>query len=560
MPITFIIFSKNKPGVLYKIADLFLRRKINIESLTVAETQIPGISRFTITTEIDWETAEKVEKQIYRVIDVIKVSKAKDDNLIFKELALIKVFAKNPQKRREIEDISHLFEAKIDYVGEDSLVIEKTGSEKEIQSLISLLKPFGIKDFVRSGRIALLKKEEKEKGKFSEMIKRKSEIVENIEVSAIKQFEILISKEKNSVSLAQGIPSFETPPFIREKAKEAIDKSKVSKYTKGWGIKELRELLAEKVKRENKILAKPENIIVTHGAIEALMATFLALCDPKDEILVLSPDYASHITQIKIARHGAKPIFVPLEETKEGWKLNPEKLESAIGPKTKAILICNPSNPLGKVYSMEELKQIAKIALRYNLFVITDEVYEYFLFDGKEHVSIGSFPEIADRTISVFSFSKSYSMTGWRIGYLVAEKKLAQEIFKIHDSLITCPTAVSQYAALAAVKEEKEGKKWIEKFKKEYEKRRKIGMEILSQTEKLSFVKPEGAYYFFPKLNIDINDYQFSLKLLKEAKLGVVPGSAFGPGGENHIRISFGLEEKKLEEGLERLINYLKKF
>jgi len=559
MAVSFIIFSKNKPGVLYKIADLFLRRKINIESLTVAETQIPGISCFTIAAEINWETAEKVEKQIYRIIEVIKVSKARDSDLIFKEVALIKVFAKNPQKRREIEDVSHLFKARIDYVRDDFLVIEKTGTEQEIQSLISLLRPFGIKGFARSGRIALLKKEEGGKGKFREIIKRRGEIAESIEVSAIKQFEILISKERDSVSLAQGIPSFETPPFIREKAKEAIDKSKASKYTKGWGIQELREVLAEKVKRENKILAKPENIIVTHGAIEALMATFLALCDPKDEILVLSPDYASHITQIRIARHGAKPIFVPLEETREGWKLNPEKLESAISPKTKVILICNPSNPLGKVYSFEELKQIAEIALRHNLFVIADEVYEYFLFDSKKHISVGSFPELADRAVSVFSFSKSYSMTGWRIGYLVAERKLVQEIFKVHDSLITCPVAVSQYAALAAVKEEG-GRRCIEKFKRKYEKRRKIGMEILTQTEKLSAVKPEGAYYFFPKLNIDIDDYQFSLKLLKEAKVGVVPGSAFGPGGEKHIRISFGLEEKKLKEGLERLINYLKKF
>jgi len=388
------------------------------------------------------------------------------------------------------------------------------------------------------------------------MTKKPSKIAQSIEVSAIKKFEILIGKEENSISLAQGIPNFETPSFIKEKAKEAIDSGLTSKYTKGWGIEPLRQAIAEKVRRDNKIKVEPENIIVTHGAIEALMATFLALLDPEDEVIVLSPDYASHITQIRIIKQGAVPRFVPLEQKDSCWKLDPEKVESAINKKTKAILLCNPSNPLGKVYTREELKAIAKIALKHNLFIITDEVYEYFVFDDKEHISIGSFPEAAERTISVFSLSKSYSMTGWRIGYLVSDKKTVQEIFKIHDCLITCPTVVSQYAALAAMKGDH---KFVKEFKQNYERRREITAEILSQTDRLGFIKPEGAYYLFPKVNLEMDDYDFSLRLLKEAKVGVVPGSAFGPGGRRHIRISFGCEEKKLREGLERMVNYLNK-
>jgi len=388
------------------------------------------------------------------------------------------------------------------------------------------------------------------------MTKKPSKIVRSIEVSAIKRFQILIEKEKGSISLAQGVPDFETPSFIKEKAKEAIDKGFASRYTKGWGIESLRQAIAEKMRKDNKIKAEPENVLLTHGAIEASMATLLALLDPEDEVIVLSPNYVSHINQIRIVKQGAMPSFVSLDEKENRWQLNPEKIESAVSKKTKAILFSNPSNPLGKVYSREELKAIAKIALKHNLFIIADEVYEYFVFDGKKHISIGSFPEAEDRTISIFSLSKSYSMTGWRIGYLVSDKKIVQEIFKIHDCLITCPVALSQYAALAAIKD---GYKFIKKFKQNYERRRKIAIEILSRTDKLTLIKPEGTFYLFPKINLKMDDYNFSLRLLKEAKVGVVPGSAFGPGGKRHIRISFGGEEKKLKEGLERMVNYVKR-
>lgn len=553
---TIIIFAKNKPGVLYRIADLFLRRKVNIESLTVAETETPGFSRFTVRTKIDNQTSEKIVKQLYRIIEVVKVMEARDGDLIFKEIALLKVFAKTPQKRRELEDLASLFKASIDFVGQDFLVVEKTGSEEEIKSLVSLLRPFGIQDFVRSGRIALSKEEKKPEGKFAEIIKKPSYVTQNIDVSAIKKIELLISKEKGAVSLAQGIPNFDTPLHIKNSAKDAMEKNLTNKYTRGYGIDPLREALAEKVRRDNKIQAEPENIIVTHGAIEALMATFIALFDPTDEMIVPTPDYASHITQIQIARHGGRPIFVSMRENESGWHLEPEKIESAITPHTKAILICNPSNPLGKVYSYDELKEIARIARRYNLFIIADEVYEYFLYDGRKHFSIGSFPEAADRTISIFSLSKTYAMTGWRIGYIVAEKKLANQIFKIHDSLITCPAAISQYAALAAVKGDNSV---VAEFRNAFEKRRKITMDMLAKTDRLKAVMPEGAYYAFPKFNFNhqTDDYDLAVKMLKEAKVGVVPGSAFGPGGENHVRISFGCSDEQLKEGLTRMINFV---
>lgn len=557
MKYTIIAFTENRPGVLYRIADLFLRRKINIDSLTVSETERPGISRFTILVTADKVIVDKVVKQLYRIIEVLKVFEAADQDIVVKELAFIKVSTKNPEKRREVEDLVRLFNAKVTYVAHDFLVVEKSGAEHQIDSLVQLLKPFGIKEFIRSGRIAVMKEQAHEKldGRFS-ISKDVSHVALGIDVSAIKKMELLGREQGGVISLAQGIPSFQTPQHIKEAAKRAIDENLVDKYTVGYGIQPLRQAIVKKVKAENNIAAVEQQIIVTHGGIEAMMATFIAICNPEDEVIILTPDYASHITQVQISGRGGRPVFVPLDETKDGWTLNPDRLEAAITQNAKAILICNPVNPTGKVYSQEELKEIARIALQYNLFIITDEMYEYFTYDKKDHISIGSFPEVADRTISIFGVSKSYAMTGWRIGYLVASKKIANHIFKIHDSLVTCPTAVSQYAALAAIEGPKDD---VAYFNKEFLKRRKIVMEAMKQTNKLQLGTPQGSYFAFPKLMFEENDYDLAVSLIKEAGVAVVPGSAFGQGGEGHIRISYGCEEDQLREGLKRLINYLNK-
>ena len=553
---TIIIFTENKPGILYRIADTFLKRKINIESLTVSEIEASGMSRFTIVVKEDKHAVEKVAKQLYKIVEVTKVIEKTDETLTFKEISLIKVATKNPAQRREVEDLAYLFGAQIDYVSSDSLTIQKSGSEEEINSLYSLLKPFGIKEYVRSGRIALTKDEEVYSPKTVETKRELSNIASNIDVSAIKKLQLMANEEKGVISLAQGIPSFETDDSIRKAAIEAIQKGLVDKYTSGYGINELREAIVKKIKRDNDINATVEQVMVTHGAIEAMMATFIALLNPTDEIIVLTPDYASHITQTQIARHGGKPIFVPLAETEEGWILDPEKIETAITQKTKAILICNPCNPTGKVYSLEELKQLAKIAKKYNLYIISDEMYEYFTYDQKKHISIGSFPEVADRVISIFGVSKSYAMTGWRIGYIVAHKDLIKQIFKVHDSLVTCPTAVSQYAALAALVGKQD---MVKEYKKAFEKRRQIVKEELAKTNKLSLVIPEGAYYAFVKINKEVDDYDLAIQLIREAKVAVVPGTAFGLGGENHLRISFGGDEKLLRIGLQRLVKFIER-
>lgn len=551
---TIIIFTENKPGVLYRIADLFLRRKINIESLTVSEIETKGLSRFTVVVKVDSHIVEKVVKQLYRIIEVVKVFEKTDEELLFKDLSLIKVSTKNPDQRREVEDLVYLFRAKIVYVGSDFLTIQKSGSEEEINSLYSLLKPFGIKEYVRSGRIALTKEGDGYTKKFSDVLKEPSSVASAIDISAIKKLQLMANAEKGVISLAQGIPSFTTAQHIKDAAIDAINKNLTDKYTSGYGIDDLRNAIVAKVKKDNAIIATKEQVIVTHGAIEALMATFIALLNPEDEIIVLTPDYASHITQTRIARHGGRPIFVPLAETETGWELDAGKIQGAITQKTKAILVCNPCNPTGKVYTAEELKQIAEIAIKYNLFIISDEIYEYFIYDGKKHISIGSFPEVADRVVSVFGVSKSYAMTGWRIGYIVANKKLVPQIFKIHDSLVTCPTVVSQYAALEAITGDQSV---VQEYARAFEKRRQIVLDALSKSEKITVIAPEGAYYAFAKIAGDIDDYDLAVRLIHEAKVAVVPGSAFGLGGESHIRISFGGDEEELKEGMKRLVEYL---
>lgn len=381
-----------------------------------------------------------------------------------------------------------------------------------------------------------------------------SKVALSIEVAATKRMDLIARDYPDAISLAQGIPSFDTAEYIKEAAIQAVNDDLANKYTSGFGIEPLREAIAGKVGRDNGIQTTPAKVIVTHGGIEGLMATFLTVLDRDDELLALTPDYASHFAQVAIATGGREATHVPLTETADNWAVDPGRLEDAITDRTRAILITNPGNPIGKVYGEDELREIAQIALKHNLYIISDEMYEYFVFDGRKHISIGSFPEVADRTISAFGLSKSYAMTGWRIGYIVAGQNIIDQIFKVHDSIVTCPTAVSQYAALAAITGPQDV---VESYRRTFERRRQIVIEKLATTSRLHLAVPQGAYYAFPRIEGDVDDFKLAMSLIKEAGVVVVPGSAFGKGGDSHIRISFGAEEDALREGLHRLTGYL---
>ena len=554
--VTIIIYCENKPGVLFRIANLFLRRKVNIESLTVSELKNEDRSRFTIVVKQDLSLVQKIAGQLEKIIEVSEVIIHTDDQLIYKEAALIKISSANITKFEKAERLIDQCKATIIYREEKAVIVQKIGSEQDIDFLISALESLGLKEVVRSGRIALHKGKSGNAGISNAILKDASRTTNSIGISAIKEIELLAKSQKDVISLAQGTPDFLTEDSIKLAAKKAMDAGLTDKYTAGFGIFPLREALARKITDENKIKTAPEQVIVTHGGIEALMAIFMALLNVEDEVLVLSPDYASHITQIILATHGGRPVFVPLIETGNEWILDPQRLEEAVTPRSKAILICNPCNPTGKVYTKQELEWVAKIALKYNLYIITDEMYEKFVYDGREHLSIGSFKEVAERTISVFGFSKAYSMTGWRIGYFTASKNLVDQIFKIHDSLITCPTVISQYAALEAITGRQD---MVAYYKKEYIKRRQTVIDYLERSDKLTYTIPQAAYYVFPKFKNEVLDREIVLRMLKEAKVAVVPGSAFGKGGESHIRISFACNGKNLEEGMERFMNFVEK-
>lgn len=547
-----IIFSQNKPGILNRISDLFLRRKINIESLTVAPFFEKEMARFTIEIKADELLVEKISKQLYRIIEIYKVFEVDEKSSFNKEIMLVKIHSSTPSARQLIEDQSKIFGAKIIFIGEKEMVIEKTGSSEEIDTFFHSIKIFGIIDYVRSGVIALKKKIIEEK-KFT-FKKGSAFFTSLIDESVIRGIQQYALTKKDVISFAQGIPVFPTPPEIKKELVKIMKKNLTDYYTSGYGILELRNEIVKKLGEFNKIEANPNEIIVTHGATQAMIVILLALLEKEDEVIVITPDYASHFTQLIIAQKGIYLKEVAMKEVNGEWQVDFDVLEKAISQKTKAIIFTNPNNPTGKVFTQEELEKILELAKKYNFYVITDEIYEYFVFDGKKHISLASLPKAKDRVISIFGASKSYSMTGWRIGYIYTNQDLIKKIYKIHDHLIVCPTAISQYATLIALKY---GKKLPERFRLIYEKRRNFIVDMFKKTNKLSFSLPQGSYYVFPKVNEEnIDDYSLVYKMIDQAKVAVVPGSAFGKAGAGHFRLSFAGDEKELKKGLERLVNF----
>ena len=386
------------------------------------------------------------------------------------------------------------------------------------------------------------------------------ERTKNLRLSVIKQMELRASKFPDVISLAQGVPSFDTPECIKRRVEKALYDGVVAKYSLSPGLPELRELIEIKLAEQNMFYDWKNEIIITAGSIEGITATILAITNPGDEIIIPEPTYTSYREVIILA--GCQPVFVALDEKKD-WAFEIEKYEKAITPKTKAIFYCNPNNPTGTIYSKEQLLELAALAEKYNLYLISDEVYKDFIFGtGEQIFSLAEIPELRKRVIRLFSFSKSYAMTGWRVGYLHGDESVVREILKVHDSLVTCAPVISQYAAMGALEM---GEKDVEFFNKEYRKRRDLTCRRLDKLGNIfSYVKPVSAYYAFPKIikqdiafgNQNCEDslsWKFALWLLEKIQVAVVPGVAFGPNGEEHLRISFGRSENDLNRAFDRM-------
>lgn len=374
--------------------------------------------------------------------------------------------------------------------------------------------------------------------------------------------ELRASRIPGVVSLAQGVPSFDTPEMIKKKAIEAIETGKVAKYSLAPGILELREVIAQKLEQENKFFDFEEEIIVTAGSIEAITATILAILSPGDEVLIPDPTYTSYQPAIKVA--GGVPVFVPLDE-KNHWAFDIAELKKRITPKTKALLFCNPNNPTGTIFKRNQLHAVAQLAIKHDFYILSDEVYKDFIFDSEEKFySLAEMRGIRDRLIYIFSFSKAYAMTGWRIAYLATHQELAKKILAVHDALVTCAPVVSQYAALAALEMAEEE---LTKYRTIYKKRRDL---ICKRLDKLSDVfeyqKPDSAYFVFPRISEKImqeiapdgGSSEFAIELLEKAKVATVPGVAFGPSGENHIRMCFGRSDEDIGLAFERMDKFFK--
>lgn len=369
--------------------------------------------------------------------------------------------------------------------------------------------------------------------------------------------ELRASRIPGVVSLAQGVPSFDTPEMIKRAAIDAIEKGKVAKYSLSPGLLELREVIVQKLEKEKKFYDFEEEIIVTAGSIEAITATMLAILLPGDEVLIPDPTYTSYQPAIVVA--GGVPVFVPLDE-KNHWAFDIAELEKRITPKTKALLFCNPNNPTGTIFTRNQLHAVAQLAIKHNFYILSDEVYKDFIFDASEKFySLAEMRGIRDRLIYIFSFSKAYAMTGWRIAYLATHQDLAKKILGVHDALVTCAPVVSQYAALAALEMADEE---LAKYHAIYKKRRDL---ICRRLDKLSDVfeyqRPDSAYFVFPRVKEDImrkiapsgGSRQFAIELLEGAKVATVPGAAFGPVGEDHIRMCFGRSEEDIDLAFDRM-------
>lgn len=369
------------------------------------------------------------------------------------------------------------------------------------------------------------------------------------QLSGIRQISERAMRMKDVIRLELGEPDFKTPENIIEAAYEAMEKG-YTHYTSVMGIPELREAIAEKLERENKIEADPEKeILVTCGGYHAIFVALSALLNPGDEVLVTDPCWSAYLSILTFL--GAKVTYCPLDEEK-GFEPSIEALERKISEKTKMIIINSPQNPTGAVWSRETIEAIVELAMKKDILILSDEVYEKLVFDGYEHFSPASIPDAKDRIISIFSFSKTYAMTGWRIGYVVANPTFIEYMKRVAFVTIACPNAFVQYAAVEALRGPQDE---VNRMIREYQKRRDVIYSELSKIPGVKCVKPRGAFYIFPNFSEIMRDStKLTYYLLEHARVAVVPGVAFGPVvGEGHIRISFATSTENLREAARRI-------
>ncbi len=379
-----------------------------------------------------------------------------------------------------------------------------------------------------------------------------SERVADLKPSGIRLFFEIAATMKDVISLGIGEPDFSTPEPIIQAGIEALRRGETH-YTSNHGLLVLREAVANHLKRLYHVEYFPQHeIIMTVGVSEALYLAFTSILDPGDEVIIPTPCFVSYQAEVELV--GGIPVEVATKPENE-FVPKIEDIEAAITPKTKAVLVGSPSNPTGAVYSREFLLQLADLAEKHDLIVVSDEIYDRLVY-GTEHVCFASLPRMQERTILLGGFSKSYAMTGWRIGYAAAPKEILNGMVRVHQySVMSAPT-VSQYAALTALMV---GEPYVQEMLKEYDRRRKLVVQGFNSIG-LQTVEPKGAFYAFPDLRSSgLSDDEFCNRLLQEEKVAIVPGNAFGDSGTGFARVSYATSYEQLEEALDRIDRFVKR-
>lgn len=376
--------------------------------------------------------------------------------------------------------------------------------------------------------------------------------VQNLKPSGIRKFFDLVAQMEDGISLGVGEPDFDTPWHVREEGIYALEKGRTT-YTSNAGLIELREEIARYLLERYRLDYQAEDqVLVTVGASEAIDLALRAVIEPGDEVLIPEPSYVSYSPCVILA--GGIPVAIPTTAETD-FRVTAKDLEQCITSKSKIMILPYPNNPTGAIMEYSDLKAIAKVVKKHDLLVVSDEIYSELTYDV-DHISIATLPQMFDRTLVINGFSKAFAMTGWRLGYVAGPTELIGAMTKIHQFSIMCTPTISQYAALEALRN---GMESVERMRIEYDLRRKFMFNRFNEIG-LECFEPKGAFYVFPSIrSLGMSSEEFCDQLLREEKVAVVPGNAFGDSGEGFIRCSYAYSLKNLEEALTRIERFVRR-
>ena len=382
-----------------------------------------------------------------------------------------------------------------------------------------------------------------------EISERAAQLTPSLTLSIDSKAKAMKAEGLDVCGFGAGEPDFDTPEHIKRAAIEALEAG-FTKYTPNAGIPELRQAISDKFAADNGLNYRAGQVVVSNGAKHACYNAILATCQPGDEVVIPAPYWVSYPDMVRLV--GAEPVIVPTSE-RNGWKMRPEDFENAMTPRTKMLIMNSPGNPTGSVYTREELEAIVNVAAEEDIYVLSDEIYEKLVYDDVKHVSIASLSQEAyDLTITVNGFSKSYAMTGWRLGYLAAPEAVVRAVDSIQSHTSSNPSSFSQYGALAALKGDQQP---LADMREEFEMRRNYMFDRISKISNVTAVKPQGAFYILVNISqLGLTSQNFADRLLSKANVAVVPGAAFGD--DRTVRFSYATSLDVIKKGLDRFQDF----